>query len=278
MMGSYYVGQCKNPSSRDLIADGSFKVAILSTVYFFVLTIFGNRSAVKGQPGASKMNNIITAFSDTVGPFLDAALVFAVSILASAVVRYGLFSRYMNTGNIDPDDFSSYRLIGAVAMSVYCVFPCLVLQTVAGDLRLRWLRLSLWTVIVVFTIVVETLYMYRYEGRFWGAVSNNWKTSNIYEGTPAVIREAFWLEFCDDKALLGWVKTSTKAGAIILGVQCAWLLYYIVANAYIKLKGKDAFDGIKECEIFGVRIRKWLMWMRRVNGLLCGITMWVSCS
>lgn len=237
--------------------------------------MFGNRSAIKKKPGSSKTNKVMSAFSDTVGTFLDAALLFAASILISAVLRYGLFVRYMNAGNIDPDDFSSYRLVAAIAMSVYCVFPCIVLQTVAGDLRLRWLRLSLWTIVVTLTIAAQVLYRHQYEGTFWSAINNS-GDAGIH--TPGADREALWLRLCDDQALLDRIKASVKVGGIILGVECAWLLYYIVANAFIKFGGKDVSDEMKEREVFGLKTRKWLIWARRVNGLLCGSMMWVSRS
>ena len=252
-----------------------FKVAALSTVYFLVLVIYKNRSA-KNKKSVPKTNYLVSAFSASVGSFLDAALIFTTSMLVSAVARYTSFIQHKETNNLGPDFFwSLYQLIGA-AMSVYCVFPCLVLQTVAGDLRLRWLRLFLWTIVFALTIAVEVQYTHVY-GLFWGDVSYKGSFTRPDEGTiPGLFRETVWLSYCDDTMLFNRIKDSVTAGHAILGVECVWLLYYIVVNVYLKFKGEEALTRIKERNVFGIQVGRWLTWARWVNGVMCGIMMWVS--
>ena len=218
----------------------------------------------------------MSAFRDSVGSFLDAALIFTASMLVSAVARYTSFIRHRNAGDLDPNNFSLYQLIGAVAMSVYCVFPCLVLQTVAGDLRFRWLRLFLWTVVFALTIVVEVQYRDVY-----GLLRRDLSNSSIvgrYDGPPGLFREALWLSLCDDSGLFDRIKHSVTAGHAILGIECVWLFYYIVVNIYLALDKGAALERMKERTMFGVTVKRWFTLVRWINGVMCGIQMWVSRS
>lgn len=216
-------------------------------------------------------------------------LIFTASILASTVARYSSFARHLALGDLDPDAFSSYQLIGAVALSVFCVFPCLVLQTVAGGIRvrtvsggrrIRFLRLFLWVVIFALTITVEVQYSHVYP-ELWVQVLD----ISIESATesPGLYREWWWLNFCDDTDLLFRIITAVTAGHAILGMQAVWLLYYLVAYAakFLLTEGQvSQFKGIKDHKIgaksIGDHWKRMQPFLRLVNGFMCGIMMWVS--
>lgn len=258
--------------------------AALSTVYFLVLVV--NR--VRGDKSSSR---IFAAFRDSANTFLDALLIFTASMLASTVSRYTSFDRHLTLGDLDPDAFSSYQLIGAVALSVFCVFPCLVLQTVAGGIRvrtvsgerrIRFLRLFLWVVIVALTITVEVQYSHVYP-ELWEKVFDI--SFDSIAQFPGLYREWWWLNFCDDTVLLFKIITAVTAGHAILGIQLVWLLYYLVAYAARLVLPKNQVSRLKDIrrhkigkKPIGEHWKRLQPFLRLVNGVLCGIMMWVSHS
>ena len=72
---------------------------------------------------------------------------------AAAIYRFQVF------GDHEDREVPAYGLLASVFMSAFSIFPALVLQSVADDLRGHWLRQILWLVIFVFTIIVGAIYL-----------------------------------------------------------------------------------------------------------------------
>ncbi|KAK7751186.1 hypothetical protein SLS62_006870 [Diatrype stigma] len=249
--------------------------AALSTVYFIILVI--NRFR-----GDRLNSRFFVAFRDSANTFLDALLIFTCSILASTVYRYAAFDLHQKHDDLDPDSFSSYQLMGAVALSVFCVFPCIVLQTVSGGLRVRTdsgkrriraLRLLLWIIVVALTITVEVQYRSVYP-QVWDNI-NNITFSSIREHA-GLYREFWWTSNCDDLGLLQMIIVAVHAGHIILGIQLIWLLYSVVVSAmaaWLPHGRESPFERLKAYRIRSQSLnehwKRWRPFVRLANGVMC---------
>lgn len=256
--------------------------AALSTVYFIILV--ANRFC-----GDRLSNRFFVAFRDSVNTFLDALLIFTCSILASTVYRYSSFDLHQRNKDLDPNSFSSYQLMGAVTLSVFCVFPCIVLQTVSGGLRVRTdsgkrriraLRLLLWIIVVALSVTVEVQYRNVYP-QVWDNL-NNISITSIREHA-GLYREFWWLSNCDDIDLLQMIVAAVHAGHFIMAVQLVWLLYSVVVSAmaaWLPNKWESPFERIKAYKIRRETVnhhwKRWRPFVRLANGVMCVVMLWVS--
>jgi len=105
--------------------------ALFTTTYFVVL--MSNRLRL-GRPVTKRqrmLSYLANAFKNSVKTFLVATVIFALSMLGAAIARY---ARYLN----HPEEQASvYSLVSSVYMSVFTIFPCLILQSVSEPPRRR---------------------------------------------------------------------------------------------------------------------------------------------
>ena len=96
-------------------------------------------------------SKLVRAFRESTNTFLDSALIFAVSMLGAAIVRYSRVIMHPE------EDVSYYSLLGSVYMAAFSIFPALLLQTVADGLHGKILRQALWFLLILFAIVTEVM-------------------------------------------------------------------------------------------------------------------------
>lgn len=194
---------------------------MLCTTYCLVLTTARPRNR-------GFLADILSVFRETVNTFLDVALIFTAVMLASSVYRYSSFVKHQRLDDTDPDAFSLYQLISSTALSIYCVFPCLILQMLIERQRTSFLRVFSWVAVIALTITTVAQYMNAY-GQLWDNIYNLSSQSGLMKPVP-IRREALRLSFCDDMELLVKVRRAVTAGYAILGVQLSWSLYSIIVN------------------------------------------------
>jgi phosphate starvation-inducible membrane PsiE len=103
------------------------------------------------MPAKITQSRLVKAFRESTNVFLDSALIFAVSMLGAAIVRY---ARVL----IHPEeDVSYYSLLGSVYMAAFSIFPALVLQSVTDGLHGKILRQALWLILIATAIAVEVM-------------------------------------------------------------------------------------------------------------------------
>lgn len=137
----------------------TFTVAVLTTVYFLLLTVdqfFDRFCQSYGEcTRRSNWTRVVTALKDTVDEFLSAALIFAVAMLGATVARNFVYSNRKEELHID--DVWSYALLGSALTSVFSIFPCMVLQSVTGIISSHNQRLFLWCLVVALAITVGVM-------------------------------------------------------------------------------------------------------------------------
>ncbi|KAI5923610.1 hypothetical protein F4810DRAFT_200615 [Camillea tinctor] len=250
MMGAYYIS------------------AILSTIYFFVLIIDRLSSSHKIP------SRILDAFRESTNTFLDEALIFAVAMLASTVVRYASVTH----SDDNFDNYSAYRLLGSVFMSTFAIFPCLLLQSVAGGLRRRFLRQGLWTVVVGLKVVVIIQMNTVYIQRFVYDMSN--PNDAQLESVPGFFREYLWSRYCDNNPLVARTLIVEYTGALLGLLNLLWLVYYVLTS--LPSVGRSVASVLERSGALGMRrnghAARWeRMWryLLLLNGIACSIVMWL---
>ena len=137
MMASYYI------------------VATLATIYLMMISL-DSIAALKAYKPWKKFHSL---FEQTLNSLLDTSLLFAISMLLACIYRFSSAAR-----NPDGEDNTFiYSLVNAVTMSMFSVFPPLILQLKARRLRRRGIRAILWFLVIAFVITVTILY-YRWRG------------------------------------------------------------------------------------------------------------------
>lgn len=131
-----------------------YMVAIFATLYYLaiapgILETYGG--SLRCSQWAARYRRIASGFEGSVMGFLDAMLLFAISMLVAAVTRYSALI-------LHPEEIHSlFGLQNCVFLSAFAVFPAFVLQSLSRDLRRRRVRLCLWDLVFVFALVVEIL-------------------------------------------------------------------------------------------------------------------------
>ncbi len=182
--------------------------AIFATIYFVVITFAELRTLWrKSRKRKQKHGRFVGGFTESANTFLDASLIFALSMLVAVTARYAQVLRNPHSG-------SMYALLGSVYLSLFSVFPALTLQSVASGLRRQWYRIFLWLLVIVFAITVGILYNIVFEGRKW-------------DSTTA---RPLWLQMCDDRPLREQLRKTIILGHVFLGIYVLWGLFYVLGS------------------------------------------------
>ncbi|KAF3761398.1 hypothetical protein M406DRAFT_333461 [Cryphonectria parasitica EP155] len=239
-----------------------YMAAVFVTVYYIVLApevchALGGPSL--SLPWRKKYNKFVAGFEESIQGFLDAMLLFTISMLVAAITRYG--SVIMN-----PDKtYSLFNLLDCVFLSTFSIFPGFVLQSLSHELRRRRIRLFLWFLVLVFAITVDVLYNMEFLSIFTDINHLEKFASKEIEKVQAI-----WLIDCQSLSLLNALQVVLKVGHVFMIFNCSWWVYYVVAS----LGGRNYRHVFERREKFW---RVWelvRLWLRLGNGLLCLGIMW----
>lgn len=193
----------------------------------------------------------------------SAVLIFAISINVAAVTRWLAPIVHPNRSH------AYYGLINSVFMSSFSVFPAVSLQSLAPGLRhRRGVRLCLWSLTIVFVVVVEVLYRYIYLGEYFFA----------FWSKEAQFNEDIWLENCDSVPLRITLGYLTMVGHIFLTINCLWWLYHATSGVRRGRHVQGLKDKLARPEARAPWRARWERWqepLRLANGLVSLVFMWL---
>ncbi|KAJ9134289.1 C6 zinc finger domain containing protein [Pleurostoma richardsiae] len=251
----YYCSEelCKEldwQGDQDLAGIGAmityYLAAFFSTMYFVVLVF----------PRLRKIARFIDAFEESLNTFIDAALLFAISMLVAATYRHG-------SSIIHPDKTHSiYGLINSTYVSAFVEFPPLLLQIVAQNLRRRRIRLFLWFLVIIFSLTVA--------GIFFNLRESYSRVAKLLDRDSATT-ELIWADQCAPGALEQKIETVLTVAQTILGVNISWWLYCARPSSFhhplkSKLPGYGALRRTRAAVS---------PWVQPINGIVCCAMMWV---
>lgn len=178
-------------------------------------------------------------------------------MLIAATYRYGSSRRH-------PDKTHSlYGLVCATYMGIFSIFPPLLLQTVAADLRRRRIRLTLWLVVITFGLTVAGLdlnlrtskaQLEKLMNRDSASVDNVWE----YDCEPQHLRDA--------------LEDTLNLAEVILLLSISWWIYHAVPSRL--------WDRL--CSTFGMQDHLWKIWpgvshwILVIYQIICCVAMWAS--
>lgn len=237
-----------------------YMVAIFATLYYLAIAP-GILEAYGGSLGSSqwaaRYRKVASGFEGSVMAFLDAMLLFTISMLVAAVTRYSALI-------LHPEEIHSlFGLQNCVFLSAFAVFPAFVLQSVSRDLRRRRVRLCLWDLVFVFALVVEILYRLEYRSTVedLGAIDNS---------TGSELSQIAWFSNCQSESLRQSLQTLLSVGHGIMLANCGWWLYNL-ADIYLGRWWKPVLQQRSRLRDVWTMCR---LWLRISNGLICLVVMW----
>ncbi|OTB00251.1 hypothetical protein M426DRAFT_238361 [Hypoxylon sp. CI-4A] len=190
-----------------------YLAAALVTAYLFALALSESGVFRSRYSARSKRALVLGGFEESVCTFLDATLVFAVSMLAAACFRCTeAFFQEQGAAN---GHWMIYASLGSIYMSTFSALLPLALQSAAPGLRRHWLRIILWVLVVILAIIDEVLFDSFYV--------------RIKSFGPEDLLEAVWLALCHPTELLVKGLTPTLRIAQILLVLNG--IYYVVCKS-----------------------------------------------
>jgi hypothetical protein len=103
-----------------------FLLAIMATAYCVVVA-WANLRLLRNR--AWRVPLVVSAFRESVAPFIIIALTFSASMLAAGITRFAYYKHH-------PEDHDSlYGLIISVFLSTFSILPGLALQSVTDSPR-----------------------------------------------------------------------------------------------------------------------------------------------
>lgn len=242
-----------------------YMVASFVTVYYLALVpgIFETygHSIVNPKLVSTyrRYRKFASGFEESLSGFLDAMLLFSISMSVAAITRY-------NALLLHPDESHSlFGLQDCVYLSTFSIFPALVLQSLSHDDSRRRIRLLMWDFVIASTIAVEVLYRIKYRGWFrsFGSATSGGTTNGE-------LSQAAWYAACQSETLRVCLQKLLSVGhAVLLVNAAAWM--YRLAQVYL---GHWWMPKLRAREGLWRRWRAWRLGFRLVNGALCLCMMW----
>ncbi|KLU85464.1 hypothetical protein, variant [Magnaporthiopsis poae ATCC 64411] len=275
------VDVCKNmgfEGDPDLSGIGitvSFWLAAwLSTAYFFavvgdkVLLSMEGRMPNTGrrEPGRqyppvarASVRLRLYGFLESLGTFLESALIFAIAMLGAVIARYLLLDREFGVSA------RQYEIVTAGFMAHFSVLVPILLESISDALRRTRLRLLLWFVILAlfsgFTNFVRHM-----ERRLLSV------DVNLLHPAHPWIRGFYWWNNCHDIRFYDNILRKTAdAGAIIIFINAGWYLYALLYQIPFFEK---RFDRIGRWRFFQ-RLKPYKSHFRLLNAFVCGVFIWL---
>lgn len=213
-------------------------------------------------------------FEQTLNTFLDASLLFSVSMLLAAIYRFSSAARHPD----GDDNTFIYSLINAVTASMFSVFPPLILQLKSRKLRRRGIRSILWFLVIAFVITMTILY-YRWRGP--GAISRFFDDeAHLDNQIDRHIRQVAWLILCDltNARLVDALDRAIITAQVLLGLNLpGWIyLVYTIRNADSENSATSRDRG--DDNLHHAQSNWWKRYgkhARALNIVLCCAMMWV---
>ncbi|KAI0888323.1 uncharacterized protein GGS22DRAFT_96027 [Annulohypoxylon maeteangense] len=226
----------------------------LVTIYLCALTLTDTGLFRQQFPTGSKRAWILAAIEESASTFLDATLIFAVSMLAAACFR--LSQAYLQEFGHISGHWMIYASIGSIYMSTFSSLLPLLLQLSAHGVRHHWLRVVMWTLVILLGIANEILYDY-----FFGKVK-----FHLFSQLKDML-ENIWLGVCSPLKLLNYGLDPTLRIAQILLVLNAFS--YII---WMACKGRTA--NTQRSPRLRLFRQKAVRFIKILNMAVCCLLMW----
>lgn len=247
-----------------------YLIALLTTVYTIVISL----NSIVALKTYKPWRRFHGWFEQTLNTFLDASLLFSASMLLASIYRFSSAARDPGNG----DNTFIYSLVNAVTVSMFSVFPPLILQLTARRLRRRGIRSILWFLVIAFVITMSILY-YRWRGP--GGIAEFFD-DDTYLGTQAVrhVQQIVWLTFCDltSHRLVGALDSSIITAQVLLGLNLPGWIYLVYT---IREAEQEAYDAPQEYGSDNLHYHAPKVWerygkkARAVSIVLCCVMMWL---
>lgn len=242
-----------------------YLLACMAIFYVSVMSL--GREALHAWKPWTILHSLI---QQTLNSFLDSALVFSTAMLLASIYRFA-------STDLNPDGEDNtfiYSLINAITMSMFSVFPPLILQLAARGLRRRRIRVILWFFVIGFTITLIVLF---YEWRGPHRISKYFLDEDHTENQMTRHRApALWLSFCDsnDPRLLDALDSALILAQAVLGINLPGWFYLLLT---IKGTHQDS-EARYGCVNWGScrnlpALKRYEKPIRALNIVLCCVTM-----
>lgn len=242
-----------------------YLVALLATLYPIVIGL----TAFEFFKKRAAWQKIDGWFRQTLNSLLDASLLFSISMLLAAIYR---FASALQNPNGDDNTFF-YSLLNAATTALFLVFPPLILQLTAHDLRRKGVRILLWLLVVALVTTLTTLYY------IWRGPA---RLGEYYSQYPHLGKTLF-LEKCDQANLRVDVildrSIITAQVILVLNLPC-WIYYVfahiskhsLFATRWIRVPGTLQSSGSHP---IWRRLARYRSHFQVSNVVLCCATMWL---
>ncbi|KAI2466880.1 hypothetical protein F4781DRAFT_334440 [Annulohypoxylon bovei var. microspora] len=229
-----------------------YLAAGLVTIYLCVLTLSDEGFFRQQLPAGSRRAWLLAGFEESASTFLDATLIFAVSMLAAACFR--LAQAFYQESGAGTGHWMLYASIGSIYMSTFSSLLPLLLQLSAHGVRHHWLRVVMWTLVIFLGITNEVLFdSFFRKARFY-----------LFSQLKDLL-ENIWFNLCSPGTLLKYGLDPTLRIAQILLVFNA--IFYV---ASMSLRATD----IKGWPRFRLFWRRMARYIKLVNVVVCCLVMW----
>ncbi|KAI1458739.1 hypothetical protein F4805DRAFT_466598 [Annulohypoxylon moriforme] len=228
--------------------------AALVTIYLCALTLSDTGLFRTRFPPGSKRAWLLAGYEESASTFLDATLIFAVSMLAAACFRLSqaFFQEFGDTSG----HWMIYASIGSIYMSTFSSLLPLLLQLSAHGVRHHWLRIVMWTLVIVLGIVNEVLY-----DCFFG------KLEMFLFSQLKDMLENIWLGMCSPLTLLNYGLGPTLRIAQVLLILNA--ICYVI---WMICRGRPSIlRGWPRLRSFWQKIARYI---KILNMVVCCLVMW----
>lgn len=247
-----------------------YLVATLATLYVIVLSL----NSIKALQEYHPWTRVHTVFEKTLNTFLETSLLFSISMLLAAIYRFS--SAFQHPGH-DENTFM-YSQLNAVTVSMFSVFPPVLLQFPERRLRRKRIRVILWFLVISFVTTLTVLY---HQWRGYGPISKH-----FMDHLPEMIRQhpdqAFWLDFCDlnNKSLLDALDCAILITQVLLVLNLPRWIFFLFTILSGQKRGSRVPQRHRDNGLYRILSdwKKTYRWIRVLNILVCFATMWLLLS
>lgn len=243
-----------------------YLVAALATVYVIIISL----NSIKVLEECSLWRKLYKLFEQTKNLFLDASLLFSISVLLAAIYRFVSASQHPDR----KDNTFLYSLVDAIIIPIFSVFPPLMLQFPARKERRNGIRAMLWFLVIGFATTLIVL-SFTYS-------EHDVHASNDANGVP---EQVWWLALCDlnNETMFYAVDYSMIMALGVLGLNLPrWIsLLFAIGKDRKTSKHSDTPQGRADNCPFQIWsrmrqfYRKYGKYARALNIILCCTTMWL---
>jgi len=248
-----------------------YLVATLTTLYVIIINL-GSINALKDHKHWKRLHNL---FEGTLNVFLDASLLFSISMLLAAIYRFA--SDLMHPDHDENTFF--YSMLNSLTLSMFSIFPPLILHLMAQGLRRKGTRAILWFLIIVFVTALTVLY-YKWRGphslsKFF---DNGGHTFELFNNDH--YDQALWLNFCDlnSRRLVWALDRAIMLAQVLIGLNLPGWVYLLVTIRSSHKDGPDTtLDSVRSV-LHHDHPKAWKKYTRRawtLDIIVCCATMWL---